>query len=258
MTLAAGVAVMAAVVLLLTPPEVVSIPLGLVLLILPGLTAVRALHPGRLDPLVHFAAICGAGVALDVVLGLILTAFPSGITGDNWSLSLAAVSVVTAAVAVARGGARGFGRLHAPVPSLPQLALFVVGLAALTVAGVLSVASARSTQTESFTALSLVPSGAAHDPVTATSAQLTVTSHEQWATSYLLVVGSRSDSRSRTLTLQPGVAFHQTVPLPPGTVYALLYLGSVPTGTPYREVWLRGPDPVVGTARTSTAAAGSP
>jgi hypothetical protein len=256
---AAGVAVLATL-LQWGTPAFVRVPTGLLLaLVLPGVALTAALFGGRalstverlvLPPALSFAVLILGGLGI-YALGVALNR-------ASWTALTAGVTVI-AGVATAL-----WQRLRpAPVhPSVTETALIgrvlvpeqekirlgtafwrvvplIVAVVMLVGAGTIALRGANADH-RPYTSLALVPApdNAAHPG--RRIVVLTIRCEEDGTTGYRLrVVGDNGFRQTFDLTLRPGAAWSQEVPVPPnGTVTADLFKGS--GSSPYRTVYLAG------------------
>lgn len=249
---ASATALVAAVLALLVPPNIVLIRIVTLplVLILPGYAFTSALFPNR-SLGVPQRLVFSVGLSLLIVIlgGLALNWTPFGLQASSWAVLLSSITLGASAVALLRRH-----RQSAPAAGWMQVANvgfawrqgMLMGLAALIVCGAVAVSiigAARQTY-PGYTQLWILPVGGANSK---DEVQLGVSNSESASQEYLLVVNFYSEISIKwpPIYLNPNEKWVNTLSLPTITsadaakVEADLYRADAPT-TIYRHVvlWL--------------------
>jgi hypothetical protein len=221
---------------------VFAVPLAL---ILPGYAVTAAAFGSRRpDRLERLPLTLGVSLACLALGGLILNYTPGGIRGLPWALLLVLVVLAGCLVAARRRGSTRDERTSFtwPKPS-PASAILAAGSLAMVVAAlILAHTTVKAEHVYGYTQLWISPPTA-----TGKSARIGVTSEQQQARNYRLVVEveGRPGSVSQSFQLEPSQTHLLRVPsgqaASPVRVEARLYLRGHPS-TVYRRVfaWLGG------------------
>jgi uncharacterized membrane protein len=230
---------------MLTGLAAVLATLGVVFVLLaPGYAITRALFPAPgLGAMERLLFSLGLSIGVAALGGLLLNWSPYALQAASWIALLGAVTLVAAAVGMARRRWHWTtlaGHWDGVVPFRPAL---VVGLAITVAAGALVFAYQGSVEPRppGFAQLWMLPAGTAQDSV-----QIGVNNMEETVAQYRLVleIDNRELEEWSVITLAPGRQWQATVGLPvapsgPRTVAAVLYRLGAPAET-YRRVQLTG------------------
>ena len=260
-----AVTLVAAVLALLVPPDIVPIRiLGLPLvLVLPGYALTSALFPQRAlgapEPLVLSL---GLSLVIVVLGGLVLSWTPFGLRASSWTLLLSGITLGASAVALVRRRGRGMSAprsLRAANVGLTFRQGLLMGLAGVIVCGAVAVSiiGAERQSYAGFTQLWILPVGGAN---VENAVRLGVNNMESTAVKYRLTasVDGKVVKEWPSIDLEPKEKWDTTLVLPPtgsagvARVEADLYRAGAPTTT-YRHVvlWL-ATKPTPGPARSRT------
>lgn len=242
--------IVAAVLALLVPPDIVLIrilTLPLVLL-LPGYALVSALFPTRsLGVAERLMFSLGLSLVVVVLGGFVLNWMPFGLRASSWAVLLAGITLAASAVALVRRrgqsmSATGWLRVGNVGFTLRQGLL--LGLAAAIVCGAVAVSiiGAERQSYAGFTQLWILPAGGIKPE---NAVRLGVSNMESTAMEYRLAVnvGGKVVKQWPAIDLEPNEQWEATLVLPPAgsvaRVEADLYRADAPT-TIYRHVvlWL--------------------
>lgn len=239
LVLAAGLGLLAAVLVAAVPHDVIAVraPAMLVLvLLLPGYALTAAIfRAADARPAERVLLAVGLSIAATILCGLVLDLFGVRLNAPAWAASLGAVTIIAALVGQHRGNARTLGSL-APGLSGPETAALACAVLLAGAAGTLGLTTLDAPEeTDGTSALFLVP--AASDVV-----RFGVRSDELRTTDYLLDVrvDGRSPQRLGPFRLRPGETWRRSLSTGPGSprVDAVLRLAGSPQRE-YRRVALR-------------------
>jgi uncharacterized membrane protein len=216
--LAAGLAVVGALIAALVPIEIVRVLAALPLtLYLPGFALVAAVFDGEeLAPLKRVTVEVAASLIVLVLGAFVLNIFPFGLTTASWAALLAAFVVVGCfAAARRRGKARPVRRPLFGSAGRPSKGTALL-LGAAVLIGAASIALAQkplpAKHAEGYTALWMLPTDGAEDAVI-----VGVQSNQQDPAAYRLdiVVGGKGQSETHRVKLDPGEEKTFEVEVPP-------------------------------------------
>lgn len=211
---------------------------ALLCFVLVGLVWALALLPQRASVMSRLVAILACSLSAGVVGGLILNAFPAGLTRFSWLTYALIVTAVGCGVARVRGVDavlhRRRGWVSSPTwsGSLKAVGAFVI----LAVAIVISLNSTNANEKE-FTELWMVPDNPRNSPVRAVHATLGVKNHESSTQNYTVVMHTGRKIVTNRVTLAPQEEWVQPVIIEGVQASASLYRGDT-AGDPYRTVWI--------------------
>ncbi len=219
-------------------PRGVSDVAGVVLcFVLIGIAGMSAILPGEASGTARFTAAIACSLVTGIVGGLILTGFPSGLDRFNWATYALPVTLIAYAVARARGAGSPleWKRPDFPAISWASAAKIVASVLVVAAAIVISKNSPDHVKTP-FTEVWLVPAGAAHSPVAATSAVFGIKSHEAAKEDFIVVMNTGDRVTTHRVPLAPNQVWTHTFAVTGEKPIANVYRGRV-ADPPYRTVW---------------------
>jgi len=220
-------------------PDLLAHMAGTILcFVLTGVALASAVAPRPTSPAARFTTIVACVLGTGIVGGLIVNYLPAGIVRFNWVTYALLVTLISWAVARARGAS-------GPVRwGLPKLAMPTIGAAVkvtgsiliVTAAVVISLVSTNSAE-KTFTELWLVPDAPGQLAAGATRAELGIKNHESTAENYTVIMDTGKQVMTNRVSLAPNQVWSQNVPVEGTKAVAKLYRGD-DTENPYRTVWL--------------------